>query len=114
MNEVTTNLGLCQVRGKTERPCPRRAEVEILGVAFCGPCAREQKAYFAIGELTQEGTERLRGGALAEALKMMRRERGTYGRHRRRAVSWAFGCTRESLCLVAANNGESFPPQPLP
>ena len=75
MNEATTNLGLCQVRGKTERPCPRRAEVEILGVAFCGPCAREQKAYFAIGELTQEGTERLRGGALAEALKMMRRER---------------------------------------
>jgi hypothetical protein len=49
--------------------------VEILGVAFCGPCAREQEAYFAIGELTQEDTEGLRSGALAEALKMMRRER---------------------------------------
>jgi hypothetical protein len=75
LDEATTNLGRCQVRGKTESPCPRRAEVEILGVAFCGPCAREQKAYFTIGELTQEDTEGLRGGALAEALKMMRRER---------------------------------------
>ena len=65
----------CQVRSKTGNPCPRRAEVEILGVAFCGPCAREQKAYFAIGELTQEDTEGLRGGALAEVLKMVRRER---------------------------------------
>ena len=74
MNEAT-NLGPCQVRGKTENPCPRRAEVEILGVAFCGPCARQQEIYFAIGELTREDTEGLRGGALAEALKMMRRER---------------------------------------
>ena len=65
----------CQVRNKTGNPCPRRAEVEILGVAFCGPCAREQRAYFAIGELTREDTEGLRGGVLAEALKMMRRER---------------------------------------
>jgi len=32
--------------------------MEIRGVAFCGPCAREQEAYFAIGELV----------ALAEAL----------------------------------------------
>ena len=75
MNEARTNMGPCQVRGKTECPCPRRAEVEVLGVAFCGPCAREQWAYFAIGELTQEDTEALGGGALAEALKMMRRER---------------------------------------
>jgi hypothetical protein len=44
----------CQVGNKTGNPCPRRAEVEILGVAFCGPCAREQEAYFAIGELTDE------------------------------------------------------------
>ena len=41
----------CQVRNKTGNPCPRRAEVEILGVGFCGACAREQEAYFAIGEL---------------------------------------------------------------
>jgi FXSXX-COOH protein len=64
----------CQVRSKTGNPCPRRAEVEILGVAFCGPCAREQEAYFAIGELTQE-KHGLRSEALAEALGRMRRER---------------------------------------
>ena len=54
MNEAT-KLVPCQMRSNTEDPCPRRAEVEILGVAFCGPCAREQEAYFAIGELTDEG-----------------------------------------------------------
>ena len=36
-------------------------------MAFCGPCAREQEAYFAIGELTQE-KQGLRSEALAEAL----------------------------------------------
>jgi hypothetical protein len=51
LTEVT-KPGCCQVRSMTESPCPRRAEVEILGVAFCEPCAREQEAYFAIGELT--------------------------------------------------------------
>jgi hypothetical protein len=61
----------CQVRSKTGNPCPRRAEVEILGVAFCGPCAREQEAYFAIGELTDEGARGYRG----EALERMRRKR---------------------------------------
>ena len=54
MAEATTKPAPCQVRSKTESPCPRRAEVEILGVAFCGPCAREQEAYFAIGELADE------------------------------------------------------------
>ena len=49
------------MRSNTESPCPRHAEVEILGVAFCGACAREQEAYFAIGELTREDTEGLRG-----------------------------------------------------
>jgi hypothetical protein len=65
----------CQVRNKTGNPCPRRAEVEILGVAFCGPCAREQEAYFAIGELMDEETQDFRGEALAEALERMRRVR---------------------------------------
>ena len=46
--------GPCQVRSRTESPCLRSAEVHILGVAFCGPCARKQEAYFAIGELTHE------------------------------------------------------------
>jgi hypothetical protein len=66
----------CQVRSKTESPCPRRAVVEIRGVAFCGPCAREQEAYFAIGELVaREGERDLCGEPLAEALKRLRRER---------------------------------------
>ena len=66
--------GPCQVRINTGSPCTRHAEVEILGVALCGPCAREQEAYFAIGELTQE-KHGLRSEALAEALGRMRRER---------------------------------------
>ena len=65
----------CQVRSKTEDPCPHRAVVEIRGIAFCGPCAREQEAYFAIGELTQEELRGLRSKSLAEALERMRRER---------------------------------------
>ncbi len=66
----------CQVRSMTESPCPRRAVMEIRGVAFCGPCAREQEAYFAIGELVaREESRGIRSKPLAEALKRMRRER---------------------------------------
>ena len=63
----------CQVRSRTDSPCPRTAEVEIMGVAFCGPCAREQEAYFAIGELTDEEEARdLRSAPLVETLERMR------------------------------------------
>ena len=62
----------CQVRSKTGNPCPRRAEVEILGVAFCGPCAHEQEAYFAIGQLTDEEVRDFRNKPLAEALQRLR------------------------------------------
>jgi hypothetical protein len=65
----------CQVRSRTNSPCPRRAEVEIMGVAFCGPCARQQEAYFAIGELTHEEGRDLRSKPLAEVLKRKWRER---------------------------------------
>ena len=58
MTEAATKPGPCQVRIYTDSPCPRTAEVEILGVVFCGPCAREQEAYFAIGELTQQDEAR--------------------------------------------------------
>jgi hypothetical protein len=52
LTEATTSqLGPCQVRSKTEHPCPNRAVVEIRGIPFCKACAREQEAYFAIGEL---------------------------------------------------------------
>jgi hypothetical protein len=64
----------CQVRINTGSPCTRHAEEEILGVALCGQCAREQEAYFAIGELTQE-KHGVPTKALAEALGRMRRER---------------------------------------
>ena len=75
MTEGVKKLGPCQVRSKTGNPCPRRAEVEILGVAFCGQCAREQEAYFAIGELTHEEWQNLRSKPLAEVLERKRRER---------------------------------------
>ena len=66
----------CQVRRKTGSPCPNLAVAEIPGVAFCASCAREQEAYFAIGELVaREGERGLRGKPLAEALKRLRRER---------------------------------------
>ena len=63
------------MRSKTGNPCLRRAEVEILGVAFCGACARAQRAYFAIGELTQDEGQDFHSKPLAEALKRLRRER---------------------------------------
>ncbi len=67
----------CQVRSMTKSPCPRRAVAEIRGVAFCGPCAREQEAYFAVGELVaREEGRGPRGRQLAEALKRLRLERG--------------------------------------
>jgi hypothetical protein len=78
LTEATTKPGSCQVRIYTQSPCPRSAEVEILGVAFCGPCAREQEVYFAIGELTR-GKHSLRSKPLAEALERMRREREPTG-----------------------------------
>ena len=91
----------CQVRSKAENPCPRRAEVEILGVAFCGPCAREQEAYFAIGELVDQQAREFRGEALTETLERMRRRRVLYGSPRSRAASRALGRSdeREPLAL---------------
>jgi hypothetical protein len=49
--------------------------VEILGVAFCGACVRQQEAYFAIGELTHEEARNLHSKTLAEVLERKRRER---------------------------------------
>ena len=51
--EATTELGPCGVRSGTDHPCPRPAAVRICGVPFCQRCAREQEAYFAVGELTK-------------------------------------------------------------
>ncbi len=50
---VKKEWGLCQVRSETNNPCARPAAVKIRGVPFCEPCAREQEAYFTLGELTE-------------------------------------------------------------
>ena len=50
--EATKKLGMCQVGSRTDHPCPRQAVVKIRGVPFCERCAREQEAYFAIGEMS--------------------------------------------------------------
>jgi hypothetical protein len=68
-------LGPCHVRSKAESPCPRRAVLEIRGVPFCGPCAREQEAYFAIGKLTQDRAQGSGSKLLVRALERLRRER---------------------------------------
>src|SRR5215216_816443 len=55
----------------------------LRGIPFCEACAREQEAYFAIGELTQEQKRDLRGEpiskslgeTLGEMLEGMRRQR---------------------------------------
>jgi hypothetical protein len=53
--------------------------VEIWGLSFCERCVREQKAYFAIGELTQEEeTWGLRDEPLVEALGRMQWEHTGY------------------------------------
>ncbi len=72
LGEARRNSGECQVRSKTESPCLEPAEVEIRGISFCEACAREQEAYFVIGELTR-GKHSLPSKPLAEALKRMRR-----------------------------------------
>ncbi len=79
MTKATPGLGPCQVRSETDRPCPNPAAVEILGVPFCERCAREQEAYFAIGELAQglpsdraRQAQNLRNEPLVETLDRMR------------------------------------------
>lgn len=53
MTDATRNTGSCQVRSGTDLPCGRPASIRMLGVLFCERCARQQEAYFAIGELTR-------------------------------------------------------------
>ena len=66
-------LGPCQVGIETGNPCPYPAVVQIRGVHFCERCAREQEAYFLVGDLTQPHI--LDEGLLAKALEMTRWER---------------------------------------
>jgi hypothetical protein len=70
---TATKLGACQVRSKTDRPCPHQAVMEIWGIPFCELCAREQEAYFAIGKLTMQpqglASDRELAGRIAQAGK---------------------------------------------
>ena len=53
MIKTTSEQEQCKVRSGTNIPCLRPAMVKVRGIPFCEPCAREQEAYFAIGELTE-------------------------------------------------------------
>ena len=84
MTRATTMPVPCQVRSKTESPCLHQAMVEIRGIPFCEACAREQEAYFAIGELTQgEEKRELRIEPLSKSLAETLGEMLSGMRHRR-------------------------------
>ena len=68
------------MRSETDNPCLRPAVAKVRGILFCEPCAREQEAYFAIGELT-EAPEGLREKPLVELLNQMRRTTRRRGVH---------------------------------
>ena len=63
-----TKPGPCQVRSKTDQPCPHQAVMEIWGIPFCEACAREQEAYFAIGKLTMQAQGLASDPELAERI----------------------------------------------
>ena len=74
MIQQTTKPVPCQVRINTENPCLHQAVVELRGIPFCKACAREQKAYFAIGELTWD-TQDPGSEPLDKTLDGIRRQR---------------------------------------
>jgi hypothetical protein len=71
--EVTKAPRSCRVRSGTGDPCRRPSAVKIGGVPFCEPCAREQEAYFAVGELTEDPRSPHDDERLAGLLGRMRR-----------------------------------------
>jgi predicted Fe-S protein YdhL (DUF1289 family) len=95
MIQATPKRVPCQVRSKTKSPCLHLAVVEIRGIPFCEACAREQEAYFAIGELTRKETQGLRseplsttlGKTLGETLDRLRRGESARMALRRPGVS---------------------------
>ena len=80
MIKTTSEQEQCKVRSGTDNPCLRLAVVKVSGVPFCEPCAREQKVYFAIGELT-EVPDGLREKPLVELLNRMCRTTRRRGVH---------------------------------
>jgi hypothetical protein len=104
LTEAVTKPGRCQVRIYTESPCPRQAEVEILGVAFCGACARQQEVYFAIGELLHEDGRDLHSKPLAEVLERMRRERAGVKETMAAELHHGFADAREPQSIALTNS----------
>lgn len=80
LSKTKMELGVCQVRSGTVHPCQRPAVVRIRGVPFCEQCAREQEAYFAIGELT-EASLYSNGECLVIMLDWMKRKSGERRHH---------------------------------
>ena len=54
MTKAMVDMERCQVGSGTDRPCRHPAMVKIQGIPFCRLCAREQEAYFTIGQLTED------------------------------------------------------------
>lgn len=67
--EPESTLGSCQARIETGHPCPYPAAMKTRGEPLRERHAREQEAYFAIGELTQ-GWEK-KGGGKVEPLRRL-------------------------------------------
>ncbi len=80
MIKTTSEQEQCKVRSRTDNPCLLLAVVKVSGVPFCEPCAREQEAYFAIGELP-EVPDGLREKPLVELPNQMRRTTWRRGVH---------------------------------
>ncbi len=72
MAKKKKNLGPCLVRSQTNTPCAHPAVFEIWGIPFCEPCALEQEAYFAVGELTEAPKRLYDDRSLVRALNRMR------------------------------------------
>jgi hypothetical protein len=80
LTEATVELGKCQVGSGTAQPCLQPAVVKIQGIPFCESCAREQEAYFTIGELTEDSRNPEDNRSLVEG---MLEEQIWWIRHRR-------------------------------
>jgi hypothetical protein len=83
--KTTSEQEQCKVRSGTNIPCLRPAVVKVRGIPFCEPCAREQEAYFAIGEITEASSQRRDDEeSLVDMLELMRgikRKRSMVGNH---------------------------------
>ncbi len=85
MIRATTKQEQCKVRSGTDNPCLRPAVVKVSGVPFCEPCAREQEAYFVIGEITETSSQQRDDKEalvdMLESMRQIRQRRRMVGNH---------------------------------